>query len=231
MKRWMTAKTLLDGALVFVFLLLMADRHTGNAVHEWLGLALTCLLFLHIWWNRRWFGALFSGRYSLFRTFRLVLNLFLAAMSLGTLASAVPNSGTLFSFMGFEGSLFCRTVHVFCAHWTFLLAAVHLGLYAYRVFPGSRRHGAENGVYARAGTFTCASFAFYGVYAFPQRELGSVLTMRSAFLFWEEQESFLQCFLEYGAVFFLCAWAAFFLSRLERRGTRGQGASEVSSSS
>ena len=231
MKRWMTAKALPDGALVFLLLLLMADRHTGNAVHEWLGLALTCLIVLHIWWNRRWFGTLFRGRYSLFRTFRLALNLLLAAMSLGTLASAVPISGTLFAFMGFEGSLSCRTVHVFCAHWTFLLAAVHLGLYAYRVFPGRCRHGAGKDVYARAGSFTCASFAFYGMYAFPQRELGSVLTMRSAFLFWGEQESFLECFLEYGAVFFLCAWVAFFLSRLERHGTPGKRASELSSSS
>ena len=218
MKRTTAVKALLDGVLVFLFLLLMADRHTGNTLHEWLGLILTCLIFMHILWNRRWFGALFRGRYSPFRALRLVLNLLLAAMSLGTLASAVPISGTLFAFMGFEGALSCRTAHVFCAHWTFLLAAVHLGMYAYRVLPARYGHGTGDCAYARARTFTCAAFALYGVYAFPQRELATVLTMRSSFMFCSGQDSLPQCFLEYGAVFFLCAWAAFFLFRREGRG-------------
>ena len=222
----MTAKVLLDGLMVFLFLLLMADRHVGNAVHEWLGLLLGVLAFCHAVWNRRWYGTLFKGRYNPIRGIRLLVNLLLPVAFIGTVASAVPISASVFAFLDFEGALSYRTLHVFCAHWAFLLAAVHFGLYASAVLFVMKRHAVLLHGNARVWTFLGTLFACYGLYALSQRELGAALTMRSSFMFWGEQDSLPRFLLDYGAIFFLFLWTAFLLVRrpgggaVERMGKR-----------
>ena len=54
----------LDAALLALLLAALAFRITGRAPHEWLGLGFCLALALHLFWNRRWFTSLFSGRYS-----------------------------------------------------------------------------------------------------------------------------------------------------------------------
>ena len=213
MRRRQRRNACLAGLMVCFFMLLMADRYTGSLVHEWLGCVLCILVVRHVWKNRHWYVALRRGRYTLFRCMSTVLNLLLSVASIGTLVSAVPISGHVFAFLGVEGALVYRTVHVFCAHWMFLLSAVHAGLYVCRVMPELRLlsglHVGERGM-----RLFCAFFACYGAYAFLERGLGRVLTMRSSFMFWGAQESMPLFFLDYGAMFFLWALASFLLFRM-----------------
>ncbi len=139
----MPSTVLTDLVLLLLFLLLMAAPHTGGAVHEWLGVLLTFALVLHAWLNRVWYKSLLKGRYNVTRAARLALNALLLLMLLGTLASAVPISRTVFAFLGLKGGLAARTIHVFCAHWCFLLAAVHLGVYGRRFCAPSARLSAD----------------------------------------------------------------------------------------
>ena len=201
-----TGRLALDGVMAAVFLLLMAGRETGNVVHEWLGLGLACLAARHVRLNRHWFSAVPGGRYSLSRALRLVLNASLCLAFAGALVSAVPVSRTVFSFLGLEGGLFSRTLHVFSAHWAFFLAAFHAGLYGRRVpLPPWRGGGAA----LRAlFFFVCAAAALFGACAFPRRDMAYVLTMQSAFLAWGGQDGTASLLLDYGAMFFLLFWAA-----------------------
>lgn len=202
----MPAKVFTDILLFLLFLLLMAAPHTGSVAHEWLGMALCGVFLLHTWLNRMWYKSLSKGRYNFIRVVRLVLNVLLLLSMTGTLASAVPISRTIFAFAGFKGELYIRTFHVFCAHWCFILAAVHFGLYAKkfcasleRLFSCTRPRGSRL-------AFSCFGviFAAYGIHAFMQRELMYPLTMRSAFMLWSENTALF--LLDYSAVFFLCAW-------------------------
>lgn len=207
-------KPLLDGLMAVLFLLLMADRHTGNAAHEYLGLVLIGAFLLHTWLNRKWYDMLFAGHYDLPRSLRFLQNLLLLMAFVGTLASAVVISKTVFSFLGFKGELFSRTVHIFFAHWCFVLAAIHLGLYWKRLSATLRRHGFARHPHTRARVCIHVVLAAYGASAFVQRELTYPLTMRSAFMAWSENDGMVLFLLDYSAVFFLCAWAAYALSRL-----------------
>lgn len=210
----MYAKPLTDILLILLFLLLMAAPHTGSVAHEWLGVLLAVVFLLHTWLNRAWYKSLSKGRYNATRTIRLVLNALLLLSMVGTLISAALISRTVFAFIEFKGELFFRTVHVFCAHWCFILAAVHLGLYAKkfcssleRIFSCTRPRG-----YRLASSGLGIVFAAYGIHAFLQRELIYPLTLRSAFMLWSENTALF--LLDYSAIFFLFIWITNILSLL-----------------
>lgn len=207
MKSSLPLKLLLDGCMILLFLLLMADRYTGNSVHEYSGLVLTGGLFLHGWMNRSRIKMLLKGRYSFSRSIRLLMNLLLLTAAVGTLGSAVVISNTVFLFPGLQGELFSRKLHVFFAHWSFILAAGHTGIYWNTPAAMLNRTFLPPQVNRVFLVFAAAVIAVYGAYAFMQRELAYPLTMRSAFMMWSENEGILLFILDYSAIFFLCAGA------------------------
>ena len=212
-------KLLTDILMSVLFLLLMADRHTGNAIHEWLGVTLAGAFLLHTWLNRIWYKTLRRGRYDFSRVARLILNILLLLAILGTLASSVLISRTVLSFPGLRGELFARTLHVFCAHWSFLLAAAHLGIYEKRLHTayGRRVRFTLPHWCNRASPVLGVVLAAYGAYVFMYRELVYPLTMNSAFILWNENENVVFFLLDYGVIFFLCAGATHALSCLMRK--------------
>ncbi|HJB66527.1 MAG TPA: DUF4405 domain-containing protein [Candidatus Mailhella merdavium] len=212
----MTAQTriLTDIIMLLLFLLLMAAHHTGSVAHEWLGLFLSAVFLLHTWLNRAWYKTLVKGRYNASRSIRFFLNALLLLSMIGTIASAVFISRTVFAFADFKGALSIRTLHVFCAHWCFILAAVHLGMYGKRFGTSLGRllSFPRSGVYCRVSFCMSIAFAVYGIHAFQYRELIYPLTMNSSFMLWSESTALF--FLDYGAMFFLCAWLAARVSSL-----------------
>lgn len=60
-------KKLVDACMTVLLLLLMAYPVTGETLHEWFGVGMTVLLIVHHILNRKWYGALFKGRYNPYR--------------------------------------------------------------------------------------------------------------------------------------------------------------------
>lgn len=217
-----SARPLTNTLMLLLLLLLMADRHTGNMAHEWLGVLLLTAILLHAWLNRTWFSTLRKGKYTLSRSIRLILNGLLFTFMAGTLASAIIISQTVFAFAGFKGELSFRTMHVFCAHWSFLLSAMHLGLYGKR-FCNALGSQAPH-LYSEKSRCLFfglgAAVAAYGVHAFQQRELIYSLTMRSSFMPWSENAALF--LLDYSTIFFLGVWIVSLLSFLASRWRKKQ---------
>ncbi len=69
-----TVKTLVDACMTVLLLLLMAYQVTGEALHEWFGVGMTALLIVHHILNRKWYAALFKGKYSAYRIVALTVN-------------------------------------------------------------------------------------------------------------------------------------------------------------
>lgn len=99
--------------MIMLFLLLMADRYTGNGVHAYLGLVLIGSFLFHVGLNRHWLKTLLKGRYTFLRFLRLVTILLLSLSVLGTVGSAIVISNSVFSFFDLQGGLFSRRLHVF----------------------------------------------------------------------------------------------------------------------
>lgn len=61
-------RKIVDAAMTVLLLFLMAYQVTGEAAHEWIGMGMTVLVIIHQILNRKWYSALFKGKYNPYRT-------------------------------------------------------------------------------------------------------------------------------------------------------------------
>lgn len=198
----------LDSAMLLFFLLLMADRYTGNPVHEIAGLLLFFLFAVHTAVNDKWYATIMRGSYPPTRTLRLAVNGLLLAAFMGSVGSGMAISKTVFPFTGFANGFSIRTLHMCLAHWTFLLAGVHLGLYWQRIRNGIWTHFPLWAKKVKSGflpTALASLVALYGMYAFSIRDMSYVLTMQSAYSVWIDGDTLFRLLLDYGSM--LCLFA------------------------
>ena len=92
-------KRIVDAALTVLLLCLMAYQVTGEALHEWLGVAMTVLVIVHQLLNRKWYGALFKGKYSVYRAAATALNAALLAAFALTAFCGMSMSGHAVPFL------------------------------------------------------------------------------------------------------------------------------------
>ena len=78
-KKNLMIKRVVDVLMTVLLLFLMAYQVTGEAAHEWLGIGMTVLVILHQILNRRWYAALFKGKYNPYRIVTTILNVLLLA--------------------------------------------------------------------------------------------------------------------------------------------------------
>ena len=204
MNRRMVTRLVLDGSMAASFIILMADRYTGNGMHEWLGVLLLLLVFMHVRIHAVWWTAL--PRLMRGSPARTVVTLLATLFFAAAVISAVPVSETVFTFLNMHGSLEARGLHVFFAHWSFVLAAFHFGMYGAGVASAAGRVLPVPVPLIRRLAWAAA---LYGAYAFVARELVLPLFMQSSFTLWHEGDGPVLFFLDYLAVFHASAWISY----------------------
>ncbi len=125
-----TIKRIVDAVMTVLLLLLMAYQVTGDELHEWIGMAMTALVIIHQLLNRRWYGALFRGKYNPYRSITAILNLLLLFSFALTAFCGMSMSGYAVPFLyGMAPVSFVRRMHLSMSHWSFVLMGLHLGLH------------------------------------------------------------------------------------------------------
>lgn len=123
-------KRVVDICMTVLLLLLMAYQVTGEALHEWIGIGMTVLVIAHITLNRRWYGAVFRGRYNPYRKLTTAVNiLLLLSFALTPLAGMSMSAHAVPFLYGMAPVSFARRVHLAMSHWSFVLMGIHLGLH------------------------------------------------------------------------------------------------------
>ena len=123
-------KRIVDAALTALLLCLMAYQVTGEALHEWLGIAMTVLVIVHQFLNRRWYAALFKGKYPAYRVAATALNILLLTAFALTAFCGMSMSGHAVPFLyGMTKVSFARQMHLSMSHWAFVLMGLHLGFH------------------------------------------------------------------------------------------------------
>ena len=102
-----------DFAMFAVLFMLMGYSITGNAIHEWMGIALAVLFGIHISLNFAWVKSIAKGRYTAKRTAGTVINVLMFVATIVTIVSAIPISRTVFRFIpAFADGMTMYRLHV-----------------------------------------------------------------------------------------------------------------------
>ena len=205
LKRWIT-----DLALTSILLLLMGYSLIGEAVHEWLGIAMLALIVLHHIWNHAWYKGVGKGRMSVYRAAQTILTFLLLLCVIGSLLSGLILSQYVLDFLSLGwGQELARMLHLPCAFWSFLLMGLHLGLHWSGVMGQARRMAGLYGL-SRMRTAVLrlmgAAIACCGLLAFFRSGFSDYLLLRTHFLFFPPGQTAARFLANYFAIFGLFVW-------------------------
>ena len=123
-------KRIVDAAMTVLLLCLMAYQVTGEMAHEWTGVSMAVLVIIHQILNRKWYGALRKGKYSLYRAVSTVLNILLLVCFALTAFCGMSMSSYAVPFLyGMAPVSFVRRMHLSMSHWAFVMMGLHLGMH------------------------------------------------------------------------------------------------------
>ena len=123
-------RRIIDIGMTVLLLLQMAYQVMGEAAHEWLGMGMTAPVIVHQILNRRWYGAMFKGKYTAYRAASACVNVLLLASFALTAFCGMAMSNYAVPFLyGIVRVSFVRVTHLSMSHWSFVLMGLHLGLH------------------------------------------------------------------------------------------------------
>ena len=201
-KQTKTFKMIVDACMTVLLLCLMAYQVTGEVLHEWFGIGMTALLILHHILNRKWYGALFRGKYNAYRIVTTAVNtLLLLSIALTALCGMAMSAHAVPFLYGMLPVSFARQFHLAVSHWSFVLMGIHLGLHLPAMT--AMWNGKVKAILAVAG----AAIAGVGFWLFIKSGITDYMLFRSPFAFFDYDKPAVLVFLENLAM--LTAFAAF----------------------
>lgn len=190
----------IDIMMTLVSIVLMGGNYLfpADIVHEILGVALFVLWTVHIALNRRWYGAIFKGKYNPCRIMQTVINCCILICTIFLMISGIILSNQLFTFLGIEKGLgFARIAHLLASHWYYLFMSLHIGLHMGRLL--------QNVVAKILPRILLALLCAYGLYAFITRGVWKYLILRQQFFFFDLERGYILFAMDYISIIILFA--------------------------
>lgn len=201
-KKNLMIKRVVDVLMTVLLLFLMAYQVTGEAAHEWLGIGMTVLVILHQILNRRWYAALFKGKYNPYRIVTTILNVLLLAAFALTAFCGMSMSGYAVPFLyGMAQVSFARQMHLSMSHWAFVLMGLHLGMHIPAMTSGLKNDNLKKILFC---LFACA--AGYGAFLFVRSGTPDYLFFRIVFAFLDYEKAAALVLLENLMMLLFCAF-------------------------
>lgn len=221
MKTSQKIRMIADAAMIILLPLLMAYSLVGEAVHEWLGIAMTFLFILHHVLNISWYRNLIRGQWSAVRVFGTVVNGLLTVVMIALPVSGIMMAKHTFDFLAISSGIStARQIHLLASHWGFLLMGLHLGLH-WNMVMGMFKKAAGIGRMSKLCGLILKLFALslslYGVYAFVQLRYGDYLFLQNQFVFFDFSKPLPFSLAERISVLCLFASMSYYIMKLLRR--------------
>ena len=121
-------RLMLDLIGAALLLACLAYYWLDNLAHELMGAGLFLLLVAHAVFNRRWYRALFDGRYDTRRRIGIAVNLSFLAVMLVLVITSLIISRSLLTAFALDDDVAVREIHKLAAYWAVAVLGVHLGL-------------------------------------------------------------------------------------------------------
>lgn len=117
MKRKTILRHITDLAMTVLLLVLMAYSVTGQAIHEWMGIALFVLFMIHHLLNLQWLRSVGKGCYPLARILQSALVLLLFLSIIAQMVSGIAMSRHALPFLNIPLSTStARLIHLSCGY-------------------------------------------------------------------------------------------------------------------
>ena len=186
-------KRIVDVSMIVLLLCLMAYQVTGEAAHEWIGMGMSLLVIIHQILNRKWYRALFKGKYNPTRIVMTTVNIFLIASFILTAFCGMSMSSYAVPFLhGMAQVSFVRRMHLSMSHWSFVLMGIHLGMHIKAIFAGDKITAKIKGIILAPITFT----AILGFWLFVKSNMMDYLFFRIPFAMIDYEKAVWKVFCE-----------------------------------
>lgn len=198
----MMIKRIVDVCMTVLLLCLMAYQVTGEALHEWIGIGMTVLVIIHQLLNRKWYGAIFKGKYNAYRLISTVINVMLLLSFALTAFCGMSMSGHAVPFLyGMTKVSFARRMHLSMSHWAFVLMGLHLGMHMPVMFARLQLTDKMKTVIS----VTLCIVAGIGLFLFIRNGMPDYLFFRVPFAFLDYEKAEILVFIE--NILMLLFWA------------------------
>ena len=217
----------IDITMTILSIILMGGNYLfpADLVHEILGVGLFVLWGLHIALNRRWYGAIFRGKYNPYRVMQTVINCCILICTIFLMISGIILSNHIFTFLNIQGGLgFARIAHLLASHWYYLFMSLHIGLHVGMIF-GNKGTSTSAGPSTGSGTTSTAIIprillalvCAYGIYAFIARGVWKYLILQQQFFFFDLERGYILFALDYISIIILFATISHFIAKLLKK--------------
>ena len=213
----------------------------ADIVHEILGVGLFVLWGVHIALNRRWYGAIFKGKYNPYRIMQTIINCCILICTIFLMISGIILSNHIFTFLNIQGGLgFARIAHLLASHWYYLFMSLHIRLHVGMIknkvcHPNTNRHPApinchpelDSGSHAEEmpkqvrhdklrkiiPRIILALVCAYGIYAFIARRVWKYLILQQQFFFFDLERGYILFAIDYISIIILFATLSHLLAK------------------
>ena len=231
-----------DITMTILSIILMGGNYLfpADIVHEILGVGLFVLWSLHIILNRRWYGAIFKGKYNPYRVMQTIINCCILICTIFLMISGIILSNHIFTFLNIQGGLgFARIAHLLASHWYYLFMSLHIGLHV-GVIANKMRHPApinchpelDSGSHAEEmpkqvrhdklrkiiPRIILALVCAYGIYAFIARGVWKYLILQQQFFFFDLERGYILFAIDYISIIILFATLSHLLAKSLKKG-------------
>ena len=201
----------IDITMTILSIILMGGNYLfpADIVHEILGVALFVLWAVHITLNRRWYGAIFKGKYNPYRVMQTVINCCILICTIFLMISGIILSNHIFTFLNIQGGLgFARIAHLLASHWYYLFMSLHIGLHVGRLF--------QNVTSKILPRILLVLVCAYGIYSFIARGVWKYLILRQQFFFFDLERGYILFAIDYISIIILFATLSHLLAKKMR---------------
>lgn len=191
-------RLIVDIAMTVLLPVLMAYSLIGEMLHEIIGTAIFVLFIVHHILNRKWYGALFKGKYNARRIFQTALDMLLLVFMLLQPISGILMSKHLYTFLPvLPISAQARSIHMLLAYWGYTLMCIHAGTH---LTAPMRKLAAKSKRICVAAYTGLGCISAYGIAAFIKRGFPGYMSGKTMFAFFDYSEPRGFFFLDYLAI-------------------------------
>ena len=219
----------IDITMTILSIILMGGNYLfpADIVHEILGVALFVLWGVHIALNRRWYGAIFRGKYNPYRIMQTVINCCILICTIFLMISGIILSNHIFTFLNIQGGLgFARIAHLLASHWYYLFMSLHIGMHVGMIankIKQKRQEKNDSVVTSKKSAkkiilrVLLALACLYGLYAFIIRGVWKYLILQQQFFFFDLERGYILFALDYISIIILFATISHFIAKILKK--------------